>query len=24
LNDYGGHYADPVEFYALHHLASHQ
>jgi hypothetical protein len=24
LNDYGGHYADPVEFSALHHLAGHQ
>jgi hypothetical protein len=24
LNDYGGHYADPVEFSAPHHLAGHQ
>lgn len=24
LNDCGGHYADPVEFSAPHHLAGHQ
>lgn len=24
LNDYGGHYADPVKFSAPHHLAGHQ